>query len=214
MRVATVLSLLASQIVYQLFHPTYLVPAEESGLWEILIRQAEANPNQERACRSILLKMLQDDQPLAAREREQKVHNEVWNVLAGLVAHDIRVADDLKKCVQAGYEFWNDTKAKHDLYFFSFQPCYEEDQEQAMKFGGYDAAKGQNGSSTQRQLTENGVVLRVFPHLYIVGKQVMPGLVLREQQVEAAKSENADRATKGLRHMSISRKQPILLGRG
>jgi hypothetical protein len=158
--------------------------------------------------------MLQEEQPRAAREREQKVHNEVWNMLAGLVAHDIHVSDDLKKCVQAGYEFWNDTKAKHDLYFFSFQPCYDGDQDQAMKFGGDDTAKGQNGSSTHRQPTENAVVLRVFPHLYIVGKQVTPGLVLREQQVEAAKRENADRATKGLRHMSISRKQPPLLGRG
>jgi hypothetical protein len=68
MRCVVILGFLAEQITYHLFNAMYML-SEESGMWEMLAAQAEADPHQERVRRSALLAMMPHEQSSDGRKR-------------------------------------------------------------------------------------------------------------------------------------------------
>jgi hypothetical protein len=74
-----------------------------------------------------------------------------------------------------------------------------------MQFPGDEATEHQNGAPEQRPADESAIVVRVLPHLYIAGEQILPGAVLREYQVESAWDELQTRRIRASRRMSTSR---------
>jgi hypothetical protein len=128
MRFVVILDFLAEQITYHLFDPTYML-SEESAMWETLVAQAEADPHHDRFCRSALTAMMLHEQSNEGKKKKQKGVNEVWKILAGLVSNQPKVADGLKKCVEAAHELWSATKNTEKLYIWKLEPWYEVNPE-------------------------------------------------------------------------------------
>jgi hypothetical protein len=104
MRFVAILGFLVDQITYYLFHPTYML-SEESGVWDALAAQAEADLLRERFCRSVLLAIVPNEQS-QERKRKQKVIDKTWKILAGFAGSEPSVIlNSLSTCVETAYEF-------------------------------------------------------------------------------------------------------------
>ena len=196
MRSAAVLSLLASKIVYHIFQPNYSI-SEDSEIYGALAQQAFYDVQHERDCRAVLLGMLPEEQDHGAQLRGQFVYEGVWTAIRDLVDNKPEIQTELKKCLTKAFEFWRHARDREELFFFSFGPCYVNDDSQPMKFPIDDSSKGQNVSSMPDKAARGREVLVVFPHLYVPGKQILPGMVIWEYQVQAARTETKTQATKG-----------------
>ena len=87
MRIATILAILARSIDNHIFQPTYLLE-EDSGIRELLLREAVSCSKRESFCRALLGKMLPDEQADAARERAKRVAADVMLEVQDLLPPD------------------------------------------------------------------------------------------------------------------------------
>ena len=87
MRCVAILGGLARSFIDHLFRPTYFLP-ENSGVRDLLIRQAQVDSEKEVTLRALLQAVSSNDQENAASQRVDTASNRVMNEVNGLLPGD------------------------------------------------------------------------------------------------------------------------------
>jgi hypothetical protein len=193
MRVAIILAMLARSIDTHLFHPTYVLE-EDSGVRQLLLRQAVRNSKRESFCRALLLSMFPEEQEVAAGERVNRVIEDMRNVedlLPQAKIEDFR--SELGQFVRRTCKTWVTVQRIRERFEPSFELTRVKDLEwQALLFEA--SAASEKEPTTAIQGGRDDELLVVFPRLYVVEKDQEPepvtaGTVLKRSQSLAAAQE-------------------------
>jgi len=194
MRIAVILAILTRSIDRHVFNSTYLLK-EESGVREVLLRQAVHNSKKESFCRALLLSMFPDEQKEAAGQRMKQVIQDImWNVEELLPSATTKTfQSDLEWFIWRACNTWVIMQHIRKRFEPSFELVRLKDFEwQTLLFDANVA--GEMEQRTTMQGGRDDELLVVFPRLYIVEKDhepdpVTPGTVLRRSQSLAAAQE-------------------------
>lgn len=192
MRIAATLAILARSIDNHIFQPTYILE-EDSGIRELLLRQAVSSSKRESLCRALLLKMFPSDQANAAKERIKRVSADVMQEVQDLLSSDNgeRFKSDLEQVAQSASEVWWDMQRVKERFEHSFElvPCQDIEWEPLSLGEDADGDQGPTGDLRAR----DEELLVVFPRLYVVAddepEAITPGTVLRRSQSAVAARE-------------------------
>lgn len=194
MRIAAMLAILARCIDRYIFQPTYILD-EESGIRELLVRQAVKNSKKESFCRALLLSMFPEEQAKATTERVDRVIREVaWHVQDLFSVTQIEnFRTDLQRVVQEACDTWQIIQRATERYEPFFELTHYEDLEWETLMSDESGTSAREQSTTNAANGTDEELLVIFPRLYIVEdaepSPITPGVVLRRSQSVAAAQE-------------------------
>lgn len=196
MRIAIVLGILARLINTYIFQPTYLLE-EDSGLRDVLRRQAIKDPKKESFTRGILLSMFPEEQMSEAKDRM------IW-VIEDLVARggvqDVLIPDkinpfekELENLLAQALEFWRSVQHSTQSLEPNFRYINDADLRwQTFEFQATEAREGEQSTPTVASEGLEDELYVIFPRMYSMKAEPQPiaaGTVLRKAQLRAAAQE-------------------------
>jgi len=192
MRIAAILAILARSIDKLIFQPTYLLE-EDSGIRELLLREAISCSKRESFCRALLGKMLPDEQADAAKERAKRVAAHVMLEVQELLPPDDaeKFKSGLERVAQYASDVWQDIQRAKERFEYNFElVSYQDIDWQPLSLE--EDANGEQ-APTSDEGGKDLELLVVFPRLYIVEDDepdpITPGIVLMRSQSLAAARE-------------------------
>lgn len=199
MRIAAMLAILARDIDYHVFQPTYLSDDVDETR-KLLLRLAMADSKRESFCRSVLISIFRDDQARNAAKRVDRVVQDtsscVRHLLSDAEYENFRVG--LKRVVHQALQAWQFIRHTTERLEPLFVLTHFEDMEwQTLKFVG-PAATPPSTDGTPPAAEADDALLMIFPRIYIIDDgepdPMTPGMALMKYQAAAA-TEEIERAT-------------------
>jgi hypothetical protein len=200
MRIAMVVGILARLVDRYIFQPTYILD-EESGLRDLLRRQAAVDDKKEAFTRGVFLSMFPEEQEEWAKKGREMVMN---NLISNVVMHFLAPGDiasfrkELERVVVQAQECWRTVQYCNQR----LEPSFRYTHDTNFRWQNFDFQivnpRDENQSVSPITTDDPEDELVIFPRVYLVKikQPITPGVLLRRAQFRAAAQEARQSASR------------------
>lgn len=195
MRTTVILAILARLIDKHIFHPTFLLETD-SGLREILVRQAVLHRSRESFTRSLLLNMFPEEQQSRSERMVSVVLQEMAPYVRNLLPLDEinMFQEKLRPLICAGRDVWMSIQRLRERLEPSFELIQFEDFDwKKIALKGVSTEQPSRNRTPKAGPKDDEAVLMIFPRFCIVEDEdpypLSRGIVITKSQIDEATQE-------------------------
>lgn len=195
MRTTVILAILARLIDKHIFHPTFLLETD-SGIRDILLRQAVLDRSRESFARSLLLNMFPEEQQTRSERMVSVVLQEMAPYVRNILPPEEMTTfqEKLRPLIFAGRDVWVSIQRLRERLEPSFELIQFEDFEwKTIALKGVSTVQPNGNFTPKADPKDDEAVLMIFPRFCIVEDEdpypLSRGIVVTKSQIEKATQE-------------------------